>query len=339
MIRLLFVNFAVLATGLLILEAVFGRWFWAGPLDKILVPRNAHVIYHIDTPTGKRDVLYTTDAFGLRGKHARPADIDVLTIGGSTTNQARITDGETWQDVMTERFAADGRRLIVSSAGVDGHSTVGHIKSFSLWLNHVPGLKPKWILAYIGINDRHIRPEKDRLALHEIDVSLKRRITENSAIYQLYRIVRGMIEAEAYDVAHMRKGTGAPERRQPFAPPPATAKQQQALAAYEARIRALNAEILRFGARPIYVTQPLAHAYRDGDDIITREGMQPADYFWMWRLNARLMRVCAALKAVCIDLESELKFEPSEFYDFVHNTPAGAEKIGAYLYRELKGTI
>lgn len=52
-------------------------------------------------------------------------------------------------------------------------------------------------------------------------------------------------------------------------------------------------------------------------------------------MNQALLAQCATMAAVCLDLPSAIRFDDRDYYDFVHNTPDGAEKIGEYLAREL----
>ena len=56
----------------------------------------------------------------------------------------------------------------------------------------------------------------------------------------------------------------------------------------------------------------------------------------MRMLNDKTMEFCHAVGGICLDLASELEFNDSDFYDFYHNTPRGAEKIGLYLYQKLQ---
>ena len=43
--------------------------------------------------------------------------------------------------------------------------------------------------------------------------------------------------------------------------------------------------------------------------------------------------------ATCLDLAAELRFEPGDFYDYEHNTPQGARKIGQWLAGKLAGLV
>ena len=52
-------------------------------------------------------------------------------------------------------------------------------------------------------------------------------------------------------------------------------------------------------------------------------------------LNLALMDYCRQHHVTCFDLANDLTFDVGDYYDFVHNTPRGAEKIGHYLARRL----
>jgi len=62
-----------------------------------------------------------------------------------------------------------------------------------------------------------------------------------------------------------------------------------------------------------------------------------ADYFYMLRnINETTLAVCREMKGICINLADEIKWDDEDFYDYHHNTPRGTEKIGKYLYRNLR---
>jgi hypothetical protein len=50
-------------------------------------------------------------------------------------------------------------------------------------------------------------------------------------------------------------------------------------------------------------------------------------------INAATRTVCNEYPDDCrlIDVANDLSFEPGDFYDLVHNTPAGARKLGEFL--------
>lgn len=96
---------------------------------------------------------------------------------------------------------------------------------------------------------------------------------------------------------------------------------------------------------PIYASQPIRRCWQSGGQTVgvarTRltydgAGINGVDQCIMMRLlNDVTMDFCRHSGGVCIDLASELEFDDADFYDFYHNSPKGAEKIGRYLHRKL----
>ena len=107
-------------------------------------------IYKSDTPS----VDYHRNQYGLRDDCKAPSEIEILTIGGSTTAQRYTPFASTYQERLEERLKDFNDSFgCVSNAGIDGHTTWGHLFSFEHWFPLIPGLKPKIILLYVGIND------------------------------------------------------------------------------------------------------------------------------------------------------------------------------------------
>jgi len=131
----LFVNFTLLVIGILVAEIFFGNWFYPDNLNRLNIIRSRTVKYDIAGlyDSSSKAISITRDQYGLRGAFQLPADIDILTVGGSTTDQRYITDGKTWQDVLQQKFESIGKNVKVANAGVDGQSTFGHIKNFDWW--------------------------------------------------------------------------------------------------------------------------------------------------------------------------------------------------------------
>jgi lysophospholipase L1-like esterase len=129
----------------------------ANRLNKLNLIRDVDLTYDVGGlyQTDNKQIRYKRDSYGLRGNYGTPGQIDILTVGGSTTDQRFISEGATWQDVLHHVFAAHGKTVHVANAGVDGQSTYGHIKDFDWWFPYIPNLKARYFLFYLGINDFH----------------------------------------------------------------------------------------------------------------------------------------------------------------------------------------
>ena len=353
-LRIVASNLAVLLVGIIVIELIMGHWFDVRPgLAMLRIPRNvehgfdASAIY-----PGGAGKIYRRDRYGLRGAYDDPSRIDILAIGGSTTNEAFVGEGETWTDVLAARFHQEGRPMRVVNAGVDGQSTVGHLRNFDVWFPEIPGLRPRYVLAYVGINDIHLpdqgRPTEryDGLEVSSRRERLLRQIRERSAFYELYRVIAGTLRARSARLVYDRipwDSAAWSER-----PLPASAAEPQGIHAqlrddYGRRLGVLIARVRKLGAEAIVVTQKRAGYRRLGSHLLLAHGPGFGPSFEMYVLqtafNARAMQVCRAYGAICIDLGSDLEFEPGDFFDYLHTTPAGSRRIGDFLHARLKEVV
>jgi hypothetical protein len=346
--RVALANVVVLVVLLALVELVMGTWLSGANLGSLNVHTNVQVrlagspFYPAD-----RVAIYRRDRYGLRGDYGGdPARITLLAVGGSTTNEWTVAEGDTWADVMQRALRDAGRRPTVANAGVDGHSTAGHIRSFELWFAKIPGLKPRYMVFFIGVNDRGVAPEAVEGADTLVHDSAYRRartyVENNSAIVRAVRIVRGWFAARRIGVHY---GSGKVESADSKWVPARVsddlaAQLRPRVEAYGRRLRVLHAKARAFGATPIYVTQINGDGKRIDGVIHEIEGSNGGAAFLELSLyNAELLRFCAEAKAHCIDLAGELRFGPGDFYDSVHTTPQGSRKIGLYLAHKLKDIV
>lgn len=342
-------NAALLIAGVIVIELFFGGWISSNGMNKLNILGDVHYTY--DTSRlyrGGGEIRYDRDKYGLRGEYKDIGGIDILTVGGSATDQRYLTEGETWQDVMRKSFEKGGNNVYIVNAGVDGQSTYGNIKDFDLWFPLIPGLKTKYILAYIGTNDIFTSE-----GFHNDDVegthTLKSAVKSKSVLYRMYRTLSGMYLARfKYPISH---------RAIDFQKIAWTDKAlndcdesciSEKLVSYESRLRDLIGRIQNMGAKPIIVSQASRmYKMKDGNVIGITETLDfqgrkinGVDYYYIASfLNKKTMDVCKSEGAICIDLANELNFDDDDFYDYIHNTPKGSEKVGHYLYSKLDGVI
>ena len=337
------INILLLFIIILILEVSFGSWTrenTLNPLDRLNIPRAYKKVQLIKTHYTIWDANYSRDEKGLRGNYGMLSNIGILAVGGSTTDQMLIDDKETWTSILQQNFKASGKNLSIANAGIDGHSTLGHIFAFDSWLSRLHGLKPKWVIAYVGINDlngskslaRFLNPIDPQSPLEKI----RKVIGENSAILNLFQVLDGIIDAEIRFANHRINYRRGQWTSHIFVKSQITQEEDKNIIEYKIRLKKLVNRIRRLGAEPVLVTQPLAEFRQEENFLKIRNNRSPKLYYKMFNLNKSLMAVCYQLSAICIDLEKELEFSEDDFYDAFHNTPSGAKKIGDYLFRKLR---
>lgn len=367
------VNLAGIGLAVLLIELVFGSWLKDRSLYRLNLVIDRTVFYDVSAiyTAPYSQALYRRDRFGLRSVYPDPSAIDILTIGGSATDQRFISEGYTWQDVMRKEWEKTGRRVSVVNAGVDGQSTYGHIKNFDWWFPKIPGLHSRYILCYIGVNDlfrepdsswdditdrrlqRSQRPAEEAQSSGEDDLPAqagwRQQIEEKSAIYYVWRTFRGLFQAERVRLAYSRKipWEGMTWTNTPLHEDHAAFMQKQLLD-YEQRLRILLGKISAAGAKAIFVTQAAHYFKTENGEVIGMKDtldfqgrkVNGVDLYSMHQLlNQTALRVCREGNCIPIDLAGELTFADQDFYDYYHNTPAGAEKIGRYLAAKLTAEL
>ncbi len=355
MLRVIGINAALLAAALLVVELIFGTWLFGPSFGSLNLPRDVERRYEVSDP-GKatRSVVYTRDRHGLRGRYDRPDAIGILAMGGSTTNERYVSDNETWTDRLGQHFARAGIPLTVVNAGAEGQTTVGHLRNFDVWFPMIPGLKARYVLAYIGVNDMALGPDGthpdqsryDRMRNDTWDRRAKQYMTNHSVFHRLWRTWRGMRLAKKARLVHAavaHADTAWMPATVSVADPAPDSLPARRLAAYRGRVAALIERIRAGGAEAIIVTQQHSNWRRENGTVLFAANADGTpnigSYAEMTLFNRTAMAACAEARAICIDLGGEIEFKPGDFYDWVHTTPAGSARIADYLFAKLKDRV
>src|SRR5262249_7929883 len=128
------------------------------------------------------------------------------------------------------------------------------------WFDRVPGLKPKYILVYLGINDAAVNP---KAGWYEDTVRYKSRwrqiehyVASRSALHQLRVTLRGWVPARKSQLIHAEvRITPSTSWESASLPSDLDAELAPRTAAYRDRLSQLTKLIHDFGAHPIYITQ------------------------------------------------------------------------------------
>ncbi len=364
MFRVIAINCLLIGLVFLAAELIFGTWFSdQHALMKFTQIRNYQNVQDNPLHVGNATVTYTRDSYGFRGLEGDVSEIDILTVGGSTTDQRWVDDAETYQAVMRDLFEKDGKDVSVVNAGIDGQSTFGHLANFSSWFNEIPGIDVRYIIYYIGINDLLISKPTDVYDVVALEDNaynnLKATIKDKSAFYQVYKILRLVVSGD-HSLNELNRTNIAdrePLTAKPLITAPLTDLFAQSIDSYTERLAELDKMTREFGAEPIFVTQRSARWTRRNGEVVGIAEYQP-DFFEMVRqqlpadyqtLNGvdfyRLERIladaqmaaCRKLNAICLDLMADIEFDlETDFYDPIHTTASGSRAIGEYLYNELQ---
>jgi lysophospholipase L1-like esterase len=361
--KTLFYNLLIFGIGLIGVELFFGAWiFDRHVLDNLGIAQNVQHIRDVQDlyPSSKKLLTYTRDAWGFRGAsiHNQPHKIDIITIGGSTTDQKFVDDAFTWDAVLSNKLQQAGKTYHIANAGVTGQSTYGHLKNFELWFPRVPNLKPKYILFYIGINDFYLSADTSRFDYLKEDeywknpdsrVALRYYVSRYSATFNLYKKIKTSIMAYRYGLGNskIRVDTSAFTTQGYLKNSFFTKIHQKDLDRFKERVQQLALETEKMGAEPIFITQPaLYYRYINGKlhglkrlEKAQNLRFNGIDYFKMLQGINRQIRAVAKDQYTVVELTSLPIWTFEDFYDMIHMTPKGTQKVGTILFEQLKNKL
>ena len=350
------------------IELIYGNWqnhYNFKRIDKLNILKNFKVNYKINHlyDFESEIIEYSRDKWGLRGASVNIKDIDILVIGGSTTDQRYISDADTYDQVLENEFKKNGKNINVANAGNSAHSSYAFIKYFDLWFPNVPNLNPKYYLFLIGDNDflRFNDDMSDKLIVNNLKFSLRRFLTERSILYTLIRKIKYIFSeskgrtiytsGQVYGDFSLNEWVNkANFNNDEFVQFSKKINYENNLKNYENNLAILINKIKSLGGIPIFVTETKRRAYTLIEDKIYgipspspslgNSDINGVDYFnMMKRLHKSTKDISDKKGAIFIDL-SDLEFDlRKDFWNVGHNTPSGNLKKGKYLYSKLEKII
>jgi len=296
-------------------------------------------------------VYYSTNKWGMRGDPI-PSEWDskrsIVIIGGSTTQCMYLSDDKTWPAQLQNCLLSADTSIIVQNAGLDGHSTRGHLL---LMEKVIPKIKPDMVIFLIGVNDLGHSLNEERFILGNPyeQTSIAYNLFTYSRLAQFIYTWQQILINKAPVVEKTKYGqpngyAGKPLlQKSPL--PDSLESILPSLREFEENIVELHKRAREESVEILFLTQPmLFDSTSEWDSIEGRSywlGKQElvisaATYWRMMSIfNRHLVRVCDSLNVPCFDLASQIPHRQQYFYDHVHFNEAGAafvaEKVCQFI--------
>ena len=206
--KIITINLIILFFGLIFIELFFGSWFKENNFSNLLIhKKQTNLIDNFPYPSNNLG-LFTKDNNGFRANKYKLDEIEILIIGGSTTEERDVDDNLIWTKIFEKNIFANKKTL---NAGIGGQTSYGHKKMYDMWFSKLPQLKPKYIIIYLGINDALFLIEnydkknnfnkgrilnnlnRDLLVNNKLLEKFVQYIKNNSAFHNLYLLIKGNI--------------------------------------------------------------------------------------------------------------------------------------------------
>jgi len=334
--KIIYLNIIFLLLGLLLIEFIFGNWIFGPKFSSLIIKRNITKVWNPVHYQSDHTAMYKKDKYGFRGDYKSISHIKILTVGGSTTDERWIDENLTWSYLLQKKLESTYNNIKVANAGVDGQSTIGHLKNFEICFNQIPNLKPDYFIYYIGINDSILLlkaldkyehktnyNEADLLLNEELFERVSKYLKNNSVFYKIFKLTDGYFLAKKYGVIHFTNTWEISKKLDPIEINQEDKIAVKFLIDYKRRLKKISQETNKYNSKTILVTQKL---YKD----------HPLSNALNLVNNATKI-FCIEDHVTCLPLDEKINFDfENEFYDLLHTRPSGNERIAEFISSELK---
>ena len=325
---------------ILFIEIFFGFWFKIPNFGSNL-RHHRLVSYEHESKFYEKKFInsYKRNSLAFRSdKDFDPSQIKIIFQGGSTANEALLSENETIVGKLNSFLAHDNLNLKIINASYDSKTTLGYVEDFDNWFVKIPKLNPKIVIFYTGLNDVYLSNysmwnhyyyngskytkfinfiENNSLFYHYYFLIQKKyfakiRIIHNSSIdYYLEKY-------ENLDFKSFKEASNTFEKKK--------YENINLISQYENRLDLLKKKIIENNITPVFITQ----FYYNG--VSTQE---------LYTINFLTKEFAKKNNFYLIKLDELVGDYNTKywFYDFAHTTQLGSESIAKIIYPEIKNIL
>jgi lysophospholipase L1-like esterase len=308
--------------------------------NKIVLPINKrYVVEQQQASKLEHVIVQTRNSLGFRGEDP-PPDFDqhltVVAVGGSSTECMYLSDGKDWPALVVRGLKPSFPSLWMNNAGLNGHSTFGHLL---LLRQHLLALHPKVIVLMAGINDVARDDLNDYDVMQQGPQSTMEVLAQYSAVASAtlnsWRAWKASRAGLLHSQLDLRSWPTAERRRD--APGLLNHHRRKYLPGYRQRLQLLTRLCREANISLVLVTQPTLYGPGIDDEtgidlggiaVSPDEAVNGALAWEILELYNDVMRDVGKEDGVfVIDLARLLPRSSRFFYDFMHFTPQGADRV------------
>jgi lysophospholipase L1-like esterase len=303
------------------------------PLDYTKDEFSFHpLLQGVPTPNfvGFLPVKVQHDSYGLRGTERNTEQLKqqivVAAVGGSTTYDLGVADGQTWPDVLERRL---GKEYAILNHGVSTYSTVENLIQTLFYLEPY-GVTPRCAIYYVGWNDvrnahlPHIDPAY--ADYHLLDKFTWLRVHKRPFVAEISPLARIV-------VSYLQRWIDTVPPPQPVSdrtPMPGSDSRLETI--FRRNLESIAAINQKRGITSIFVGQVLNRAQlKDGNAHVWWPLVRDAD---VWPLQARfntIMKETADAAGSPAFIPPIDQFQDADFIDKGHFSAQGSEKFAGML--------
>ncbi|WP_372368099.1 SGNH/GDSL hydrolase family protein [Candidatus Uabimicrobium sp. HlEnr_7] len=310
--------------------------------EKIVLPiLRKYKIHNKTIPKLSENITHSKNILGFRGD-SPPKDFkkyeSIITIGGSTTECFYLSDNETWSALLEKKLKNDYKNIWLNNAGLDGHSTFGHI---ILLRDYIAKMRPKIVIFLVGANDI------GRSDLASYDKSMQKNLNsywliESSEVLSLALNLYRVWRANNFGVAH-QNDVFAERPRLELSTSVVNAsikKHELLLDGYANRLQKIVDLCREYGIKPIFVTQPTVWGNEQLQNVQVSKNVNGR----LWQrivslYNAQVLEVANKNDVKLVDLARLMRKDLDYFYDTWHFSKKGARAVADIIYSHIVSDV
>lgn len=269
-----------------------------------------------------KSIRYSTNSIGFRGEEPPfhfEKHYSIITVGGSTTECSLLDDTKTWSYKLNDLLSNKIDSIWVNNAGIDGCSTFGHQVLLD---EHIFKLKPNMIIFLVGVNEIHVASSQsgDNFLQNTKEYRFRKFAQKSELFSFLWNFYRQSVSKKR-NIGHSNNKNPSDLSKKEIEIKNRFYLNDQKK--YRQRLNNIVEECLNQNIKPVLVTQP----------IYNLTDYHPYSFVRLY--NQTTITIAQENDIEVIDLASKLDDNPDYYYDSMHYTNNGAERIAEIIYTEL----
>ena len=324
-LKTIFYNFLVFFAAIILIEIFFGYWFKDENFG-IYMRKERKINWQTTSNFNKEkyDFFYKRNYWGFRGEEFDPKDVKVIFEGGSTGNQRFTPEEFTIVGLINQKLELLNLDINIFNASTDGKSVNGYINDFNYWFSKIPNFNPEYVIFYIGVNDRDIAdPFLDyKISEDRID-QIKDFIKNNSIFVDKFKFFKNRYfprNTSAYDfnnVTLYKDFEYVDYQKATILHKNLNKKDLEFKDMFKNKLNKLKSIIEKKNFKPIFITQLKFDGLRDKK---------------LFLANNELKKYAETNNYFLIPLDEIMNMQINDFYDTVHTTPQGSQRIADAIF-------
>ena len=321
-------NFSIFLFLIVLLEVIFGYWFKKENFG--IYMRKERKINWQTTASfyGKEyNFFYKRNFWGFRGEEFNPKDVKVIFEGGSTGNQRFTPENLSIVGLLNDSFKNLNYDFKIYNASTDGKSVSGYINDFNYWFTKIPNFNPKYVIFYIGINDRFNNFDgkyflDNKISEQKFD-QLKDYIKNNSFFVDKFKLIKNKYFPKntfAYDLSNnsLYNNYDYVDYQTALKIHKKIDKENLILIKnFRSKLDKLNFIIKNLEIKPIFINQLMYDGLKDKK---------------LFLVNNELKKFALENKYYLIPLDEILNMKQNDYFDAAHTTPQGSKRIADKVF-------